>query len=589
MEHTIMKSSYRKSMSQAIAEAQMVSDISGISIAALKREAAKFKIKVARVTPGGPMGAEYEVTFSGAEKDLIAYAKEHLGFDDKPGNFMQLKKHLNMSYNDIEEISDKLKLKVLARNIKKLKNKFLKKTIPGTGAMFAQKEEVEIEEGKMKTIATMFDQGKSAEEIAKALKLPVGTVKSILGEEVQIDEKIADSIIKDLQKAYGDLKGKTISPEMANKISKHLDGQSFDVVTLRQLTKAKIPFISTLARNKIYKKTGKFEELEEVMIKKVDGKKGFDYKGQFITDPSMDPSARFDVDPKKYYGLSDKQIKDLQEADLNVDNVKKGDSEKEKELKIKLDKEKDQDALEKQLIAAQGQINILKQKLENEKNKTLKPEPNPDTGEVPLTVGVAYKHFKDKAKKEKEDVQEADLTKSQIKKVHDKADDLPKDSFRDRYGKKQGDAVRYATATKMIKKKLGIKEEVEIVYTDKKTRKVVSKKFKNDSEARKFIRQFDGAAGQINFKPSSLLKREDRRLYVETIAGLKKKAEKSGMPYSILKKVYDRGMAAWKGGHRPGASQQQWAFARVNSFVTKSSGTWGGADKDLAAKVRGSK
>ena len=589
MEHTIMKSSYRKSMSQAIAEAQMVSDISGISIAALKREAAKFKIKVARVTPGGPMGAEYEVTFSGAEKDLIAYAKEHLGFDDKPGNFMQLKKHLNMSYNDIEEISDKLKLKVLARNIKKLKDKFLKKTIPGTGAMFAQKEEVEIEEGKMKTIATMFDQGKSAEEIAKALKLPVGTVKSILGEEVQIDEKIADSIIKDLQKAYGDLKGKTISPEMANKISKHLDGQSFDVVTLRQLTKAKIPFISTLARNKIYKKTGKFEELEEVMIKKVDGKKGFDYKGQFITDPSMDPSARFDVDPKKYYKLTDKQLKDLKEADINVDNVKKGDSEKEKELKIKLDKEKDQDALEKQLIAAQGQINILKQKLENEKNKTLKPEPNPDTGEVPLTVGVAYKHFKDKAKKEKEDVQEADLTKSQIKKVHDKADDLPKDSFRDRYGKKQGDAVRYATATKMIKKKLGIKEEVEIVYTDKKTRKVVSKKFKNDSEARKFIRQFDGAAGQINFKPSSLLKREDRRLYVETIAGLKKKAEKSGMPYSILKKVYDRGMAAWKGGHRPGASQQQWAFARVNSFVTKSSGTWGGADKDLAAKVRGSK
>src|SRR5210317_594683 len=73
----------------------------------------------------------------------------------------------------------------------------------------------------------------------------------------------------------------------------------------------------------------------------------------------------------------------------------------------------------------------------------------------------------------------------------------------------------------------------------------------------------------------------------EQIEGLKNKAEKSGMPYSILKKVYDRGMAAWRGGHRPGASQQQWAFARVNSFITKSSGTWGGADKDLAAKVKG--
>ena len=72
----------------------------------------------------------------------------------------------------------------------------------------------------------------------------------------------------------------------------------------------------------------------------------------------------------------------------------------------------------------------------------------------------------------------------------------------------------------------------------------------------------------------------------EKIKGLENKAKKTGMPYGILKKVYDRGMAAWKGGHRPGTTQQQWAFARVNSFVTKSSGTWGGADKDLAKQVR---
>ena len=75
----------------------------------------------------------------------------------------------------------------------------------------------------------------------------------------------------------------------------------------------------------------------------------------------------------------------------------------------------------------------------------------------------------------------------------------------------------------------------------------------------------------------------------EKIKGLENKAKKTGMPYGILKKVYDRGMAAWKGGHRPGTTQQQWAFARVNSFVTKSSGTWGGADKDLAKKVRAAK
>ena len=73
----------------------------------------------------------------------------------------------------------------------------------------------------------------------------------------------------------------------------------------------------------------------------------------------------------------------------------------------------------------------------------------------------------------------------------------------------------------------------------------------------------------------------------EKITALVNKAKKSGMPYSILKKVYDRGMAAYKTGHRPGATPQQWALARVNSFTTKSSGTWGKADKDLAAKVRG--
>lgn len=75
-------------------------------------------------------------------------------------------------------------------------------------------------------------------------------------------------------------------------------------------------------------------------------------------------------------------------------------------------------------------------------------------------------------------------------------------------------------------------------------------------------------------------------LHEDASKGLKAKAEKSGMPYGILKKVYDRGMAAWKGGHRPGTTPQQWGMARVNSFVTKSSGTWGKADSDLADKVR---
>ena len=68
--------------------------------------------------------------------------------------------------------------------------------------------------------------------------------------------------------------------------------------------------------------------------------------------------------------------------------------------------------------------------------------------------------------------------------------------------------------------------------------------------------------------------------------GLKKKAEESGVPIGIIRAVMRRGLAAWKSGHRPGANQQQWGYARVNAFLTKGEGTWGNADKDLAKEVR---
>jgi len=80
---------------------------------------------------------------------------------------------------------------------------------------------------------------------------------------------------------------------------------------------------------------------------------------------------------------------EVNEANLNVDNVGKADSDKEKELKIKLDKEKDQDTLEAQIMTLKGKLALISQKLENEKNKVVKPEPNSVTGEVPLRTGLA--------------------------------------------------------------------------------------------------------------------------------------------------------------------------------------------------------
>jgi hypothetical protein len=70
--------------------------------------------------------------------------------------------------------------------------------------------------------------------------------------------------------------------------------------------------------------------------------------------------------------------------------VQKEQKEEPKEMPAKkAEPKKDTDALERQIIALQGQLNMTKQKLENEKNKVVKPEPNPETGEVPLRTGLA--------------------------------------------------------------------------------------------------------------------------------------------------------------------------------------------------------
>lgn len=55
------------------------------------------------------------------------------------------------------------------------------------------------------------------------------------------------------------------------------------------------------------------------------------------------------------------------------------------------------------------------------------------------------------------------------------------------------------------------------------------------------------------------------------------------VPTKTLRTVYNRGLAAWRTGHRPGASQHAWGMARVHSFVMKGK-TYRTADKDLVEK-----
>ena len=66
---------------------------------------------------------------------------------------------------------------------------------------------------------------------------------------------------------------------------------------------------------------------------------------------------------------------------------------------------------------------------------------------------------------------------------------------------------------------------------------------------------------------------------------LKEKSEASGVPLKYIKEVYNRGMAAWRTGHRPGATEQQWGYARVHSFLLKGK-TYYTTDSDIAKKAR---
>jgi hypothetical protein len=324
---------------------------------------------------------------------------------------------------------------------------------------------------------------------------------------------------------------------------------------------------------------------------------------------------------------------------INVNTVKNILGEQKEELPVKKDEKKESDnkqneiaTKDKEIETLKGQVNLLKQKLENEKNKAVKPEPNPKTGEVPLTIGIAHAEFKkqeDKKKEIKEETLEEGTKPTDFKvkmktpsgmkmvKVTVPVKDYKVDmaSIEDAARKKvkgdmidfdfvgdlkMGESLEEVTQKEIDEFTTPMIKDLQKSYADLKDKKLSTDQANALSKHldRLDITQLKQLI-QANIPFISTVARnkvykktgkfEEKRLYVESITGLKNKAEKSGMPYSILKQVYDRGMAAWKSGHRPGASQQQWAFARVNSFITKSSGTWGGADKDLAAKVKGSK
>ena len=68
------------------------------------------------------------------------------------------------------------------------------------------------------------------------------------------------------------------------------------------------------------------------------------------------------------------------------------------------------------------------------------------------------------------------------------------------------------------------------------------------------------------------------------VKSLSDRAKKTGVPVRFLQESYDRGMAAWRTGHRPGATQQQWGYARVSSLLLCGK-TYHTADADIVRRA----
>ena len=161
----------------------------------------------------------------------------------------------------------------------------------------------EFDEGRMKDIYTMDQEGKSAKEIAMHLNLKVSTVKSILGEEVL--NEFTNTQIASLKKDYEGLRGKTISGPNADKLRKIFDKVDKSKTALVNLLKADIPFLSMMASSRLISKYGanasqlarmRKEELEEKFesgfaVRYLDPKNGKRFVVPFKTKKDADDKA----------------------------------------------------------------------------------------------------------------------------------------------------------------------------------------------------------------------------------------------------------------------------------------------------------
>ena len=325
---------------------------------------------------------------------------------------------------------------------------------------------------------------------------------AVRGQELK---EFSDDELNKLAIAYKDLAGKTMSVQNANKLRKLFD--RIPDSSLDKLRKKKIPFLSGLAlsrmiqkkmpvRESAYKQYSDFEGVEELQEARwaIEGR--VSYRGI-----SSEDSFHMVIDAPTESAAEDKAYKELDKA------------------------------RDRRKIGPGGGGSVEDFDIEGIERTTDKLSP-PETFRGLNSFDPALR--------------EADLTKSQVKKVHKMADKLPKKDFMKRYGK-DGDSVRYATATNMLKKKMGIGEN----------------KFKlNKGElqmSESYKQRFDSAMEHLGISSLGELNPEDQKPFFTFVDDLKEgltAAQKKLPPAlqkAIMKKMKDKKEAKGHKGDIKGA------------------------------------
>jgi hypothetical protein len=228
-----------------------------------------------------PMRETLEMMKEGYEGGVLSFLKKqgfgHIRFSY--GNLYVPKKDVDQIKKALQKETEKVAgdVEIMPKSIlgeehdctKVHPNKTHKEWLLSQAPVGDVKEEM-FDEGRMKDIYTMDQEGKSAKEIAIHLNLKVSTVKSILGEEVL--NEFTNTQITSLKKDYEGLRGKTISGPSADKLRKIFDKIDKSKTALVNLLKADIPFLSMMASSRLISKYGanasqlarmRKEELEE--------------------------------------------------------------------------------------------------------------------------------------------------------------------------------------------------------------------------------------------------------------------------------------------------------------------------------------